>query len=99
MTTQQWLDKATTFDLGLCQIHGRKVYIEARDQMDKTRLWVVKMEKTNGWVLGKDKEWYYEPLPSSRSNEFIELTRFSSPDEAYEFWLKNVTEKKILYIN
>ena len=32
--------------------------------------------------IGKDGEWHYEPLPSSRTPEFIALTRFSTPREA-----------------
>lgn len=98
MTKEQWYDMATKFDLGLCQLYARKILIESRGQEDGTMLWVVKMEESNGWVLGKDAEWYYEPLPSSRSNEFIKLTRFSSPDEAHDFWINNVTEAKPLYL-
>lgn len=37
------------------------------------------------FVLNKQKEWVYESLPSSRTEEFIEQTRFKTPEEALEF--------------
>lgn len=33
--------------------------------------------------LGKDGEWRYEPLPSSRDDAFLAMTRFSSLEEAF----------------
>lgn len=98
MTRLQWLEKATRFDLGKCIYYQRPIIIEARDQSDGRRLWVLQMEYSNGWVLGKDAEWHREPLPSSRTTNFIELTRFNSPDEAHDFWVKNVISEKPLYI-
>lgn len=98
MSAHQWLERAIRFELGHCIFYKRPVFISARDQTDGSRLWVVQMETSNGWVLGKDGEWYYEPNPSSRSDEFIKLTRFNSPDEAHTFWVKNVTEAKPLYL-
>ena len=32
--------------------------------------------------LSKDLEWVYESQPSSRTEDFLEKTRFSSPEEA-----------------
>lgn len=98
MTEDQWLIRATTFSLGLCQIYGRPIYIEERLQRDNRRLWILKMESSEGWILGKDAEWHREPLPSSRTDEFINLTRFNSPDEAHTFWIENIKEEKTLYI-
>lgn len=96
MTPQQWLERATCFDLGECQIHHRPVKIEIREQIEGPHLWVVKMHE---WVLGKDAEWYWEPLPSSRTDQFIANTRFKSPDDAYEFWWTNVTRFKPLTVD
>lgn len=95
MNPKEWLSLATRFDLGICKIYKRKVLIEARDQMDESRLWVVYMD---GWVLGKNGEWYYELLPSARTDEFIRLTRFSFAGVAYEAWRALVTESKPLIL-
>lgn len=37
-------------------------------------------------VLDKSGSFVYEPLPSSRSEEFLEATRYNSAEEAYEAW-------------
>lgn len=95
MTKEEWFEKATEFSMGICPIYDRPVYIETRGPSR----WVVKMDRSQGWVLGKDTEWHWEPLPSSRTDEFLSNTRFSSPDEAYEFWKNNVKERKELYID
>jgi hypothetical protein len=78
MLQNEWLERATIFDLGTCIFYNRPIKIEARDQPDFIRLWVLKMHE---WVLGKDGKFHYEPLPSSRTDEFIKNTRFESPDE------------------
>lgn len=98
LTEDQWLTRATKFSLGLCSIYNRPIYIEERLQKNGLRVWVLMMENSNGWVLGKDAEWHWEPLPSSRTDEFINLTRFISPDEAHTFWIENIKEYKPLYI-
>jgi hypothetical protein len=95
MTEQEWLKCATVFDLGTCLIHKRPVKLEARGQLDGARLWVVKMHE---WVLGKDADWHWEPLPSSRSDEFLQLTRFASPAQAHDFWKNSVTASQTLQI-
>lgn len=61
-----------------------KVYIESRGPLGRNS-WVV-FHKS--YVLGKDGEWHYEPLPSSRTDEFIELTRFPSAQDAYQAWIE-----------
>jgi hypothetical protein len=99
LTEEQWLTRATTFSLGVCPIYGRPVFIEERLQPTGRRLWVLKMESSNGWVLGKDGEFHFEPLPSSRTQDFIDLTRWESPDEVHTFWKENIKDKKPLYIN
>ena len=38
--------------------------------------------------LNKDGKWEYEPMPSSRDDEFYASCRFDSFKEAYEFVLK-----------
>jgi hypothetical protein len=98
MTNDEWLERATTFSFGYCVIQKRPVFIESRDQPNGERLWVLKLESSNGWVLGKDGEFHYEPLPSGRTDDFIKLTRFKSPNEAHTFWKENIKEVKPLYI-
>lgn len=99
MNPFQWLEKATTFDLGICPIYRRQIFIEARDQQDGKRLWVFQLERTKCWVLGKDGEFYYEPLPSSRTDEFIALTRYESPQIAHDHYLRLVKVMKPLYVH
>lgn len=93
MNQKEWLEIATKYDLGKCVFYNRPVVIESRDQIDSSRKWVLKMQE---WVLGKDGEFHYEPMPSSRTDEFIENTRFNSPDECHSFWAENVIEEKPL---
>jgi hypothetical protein len=95
MNQKEWLERATEFSLGECLFHHRPVKIEARDQMNGDRKWVLKMHE---WVLGKDGDFHYEPLPSSRSDEFIKNTRFDSPDECHSFWVKEVQAAQQLHI-
>ena len=63
----------------MTNIGGRTIMIESRPQMDGSVKWVTKMEE---WVLGKDGKYYYEPTPSSRTDEFIANTRFNTKEEA-----------------
>jgi len=79
MKKEQWLEKATRFELDDCTI-------EARQQIDGSKKWVI---KTGNYLLGKGGEFIYELSPSSRTEEFVANTRFGSPDECYEFWLEN----------
>ena len=81
------LEKAVVFDLGICKHYNRPVQIQHRVQRDNSALWVVKMHE---WVLGKDGRFHWEMQPSNRTDGFIELTRFSTPEEALSFWQSNV---------
>jgi hypothetical protein len=84
-----WADAATSFFVGksklyLVNVHieggfGREVFIKSREQLDGTTAWVVLMDS---WVLGKDNEYHYEPMPSSRTDKFIANTRFDTREEA-----------------
>lgn len=59
---------------------GRRIYIETREGWEETN-WVILMD---GFTLGKDDKYHYEPIPSSRSDEYIANTRFSSLGDAME---------------
>lgn len=92
---QLWLARATRFSLGVCPIYKRNVSIESRDQLDGSRKWVLKMDS---WVLGKDGIFIYEPLPSSRTDDFIANTRYDTKEACYASWV-SVTEEQPLYLN
>lgn len=89
-----FLSMATAFFIGLCPLHKERVYLEAREQMNGSTLWVLKM---GSYVMRKSQEiyWILEPNPSSRSEAFIKNTRFNSYQEAYAFWLK-IKENSLL---
>ena len=59
---------------------GMSVYIERRPQREGPDLWAV---KRGSCVLSKDGEWEWEPIPSSRTDEFLTRCRFASPAEAF----------------
>mgnify|MGYP003532484357 CR=1 FL=1 len=86
--------RAVKFDLGLCRVYNRLVAIEARDQGDGTRKWILKMD---GYVMTHYGCFVWEPLPSSRSDEFIKMTRFNTADECQVFWVCHITQIKELF--
>lgn len=97
-----WALAACRYFIGNSTVHttnmgGRQIYIETRQQTDDTVLWVVKMES---WVLGKDGQYHWEPLPSDRTNEFISNTRFASAEKALSELIKyeNTGIKKPLFV-
>jgi hypothetical protein len=93
-----WLEKATQFFMGKSKKHyfngnpanGREVYISRMPGIDdegkEIIRWAVRMD--HGWVLGKDGRFHYEPQPSSRTDEFIQNCRYTSKEEAFEYWQK-----------
>jgi hypothetical protein len=85
---------AIKFDLGVCKVYKRPVVIEASEQNDGTRKWVLKMD---GYVMSQYACFVCEPLPSERSDEFIKITRFNSIEECYLFWVNHIKEKRELY--
>ena len=91
-----WLKKATKFELENCIYHNRPLAIEQRKQMKGEPLWVLKMHE---WCLGKDGVFHYEPRPSSRDDDFINMTRFNSPEECLACYSEKITDKQDLYIN
>ena len=92
MTKNEWLERATKFDLGICNYYNRPVVIECREQLDGSKKWVLKMQE---FVLGKDGKFVFEPIPSSRTDEFIANTRFDTPDECHSFWLSAITDWRL----
>lgn len=60
----------------------RGVYVESCEQRKGPDLWAI---RSGGNVLGKDGEFCIEPMPSSRTDEFLQEYRWPSLDEAIEF--------------
>ena len=88
-----WLKIATTFDLGKSIMYNnRNISIESRLQRDTTIKWIFKMDS---WVLGKDSRFYYEPMPSSRTEGFLFNTRYDTKEAAFDSWLSHIDKGKI----
>jgi hypothetical protein len=56
------------------------VRIARAKQMDGGVKWAV---RRMGECLNKQGEWEYEPMPSSRDDEFLSRCRFDSVEEAF----------------
>lgn len=64
------------------------VQIQAKLQRDKSIKWAV--VSSSGFVFSKELKCFeYEPMPSSRTDEFLADTRFGSAEEAYYFYIEN----------
>lgn len=59
------------------------VVLQRRRQLEGKDRWAI---VDMGAVLDKDGDWITEPLPSSRTDEYLNSTRFGTPDEAITFW-------------
>ena len=63
------------------RVSDNGVYVEKRNQRDGTSRFVVIQQ---GEVLAKDGRWEWEPQPSSRTDAFVERTRFDSLNAAID---------------
>jgi hypothetical protein len=77
--------KSTTFTI----VGNAAVTIQERGQ----KSWSICQP---GMVMNKRGEWEYEPFPSQRSQDFISRTRWPSPEEAYEFYRRNIPARPFL---
>ena len=59
------------------------VVLLRRRQIDGPDRWAV-VDK--GCALDKDGDWVQEPIPSSRTDEYLETTRFTTHEEAVMAW-------------
>src|SRR5690606_19883168 len=64
---------------GRAPIDADDVILCRRRQQQGNDKWAI---YNRGSVLSKDGTWEYEPLPSSRDDEFLARCRFDSPQEA-----------------
>lgn len=68
-----------------------RVTLERQSQLDGPDRWAL---YKGGCVLYKsEKEFAYESMPSSRTPEDLNDTRFDSPQEALDFWENEVKNK------
>lgn len=58
---------------------SHEVYVSERRQRDGSVRYAVERD---GWVANARRQWEYEPLPSSREDDFIERTRFATWEDA-----------------
>ena len=56
-----------------------EVRIVERAQRDGSIMFAVTLR---GWVANHEREWEYEPIPSSRDDDFIARCRFEEWEEA-----------------
>jgi hypothetical protein len=57
---------------------GDHISLVRRDGF-KGRRWAIKQR---GYVLNKSGEWEYEPIPSSRTDEWLDTVRWDTPEQA-----------------
>lgn len=62
-----------------------------RRQSNDVHLWAI---YRNSLVLNRDGELEYEPLPSSRDDEFYARCRFDTPAEAMTVYLRTTQRKE-----
>lgn len=65
---------------------GEIYFLTRMIQRDKSHLWVITEDPT-GYCLDRNLKWVFQPMPSSRTDEFISSTRFKY-DEAIETIIK-----------
>jgi hypothetical protein len=67
------------------------VTLQVRSQIDGSDLWAI---YSGGNVLDKSaNEFTYEPSPSNRDEQFFKDCRFSTAEEAYNFWIEHHEEQ------
>ena len=59
-------------------------------QADGKDKWAIRQ---GGMCLSVDGDWEYEPMPSSRDDEFLQRCRFETPFHALSAWEKKKTNR------
>jgi hypothetical protein len=85
ISNEELLELAREFDLG----SGYK--IKYRGSVNGKKKWCVIIYEQ---VLNKEGRFEPEPSPSNRTTEFIENTRFESPQEAYQAFMNIKIEEQ-----
>ena len=71
---------------------GEIYMLHRMKQSDNSILWAITEDPT-GFCLGRDLNWHFEPMPSSRTDSFLKLTRFKY-DEALEILISFRAKEK-----
>ncbi len=78
-------DAAISYEIMPQRVENGRIYgeitVQKRPQMDGSVKWAVYQRST--FVLNKDMQWEFEPIPSSRDDEFLARTRFDTLLEAW----------------
>lgn len=75
-----WLVPPSPADAG-----ASAVSLDRQNQIDGSDLWAV---RRRGYVLNREGDFEYEPIPSGRDEEFLARCRFESIEEAVEMWTR-----------
>lgn len=71
-----------------------QITVQRAIQVDGPDLWKVK--RGDAHCLNRDGEWEYEPLPSSRDDDFLARCRYATADEAIDAALKAKAAEEIV---
>lgn len=98
MNQAELLTRARAFSAGPpAEINGIILTAEVLKKMEASRdVYEVQIayRGVNRWAITngrtclnkKTGDWEYEPLSSSRTEEYLEATRFESAESAFDFW-------------
>jgi hypothetical protein len=73
-------------------IEPQRTYIEIREQPDGTQRYAV---CRFGRVLNREGQWELEPIPSDRTQEFIDRTRYNSLAGAFDVAKARLTREGV----
>lgn len=62
------------------------ITLQRQPQRQGADKWAIYEGKS--YALSREGYWEYEPMPSSRDDDYLARCRFDTPQEAYEFYLK-----------
>jgi hypothetical protein len=88
---REWLERATTFYLGKGRLGPRDIEAEAqqRHQEDGSIKWgIYEVGVSSRCCLTREGLWEYEPLPSSRDDEYLARARYDSLEDAEAAFLR-----------
>jgi len=85
MTDAELLAIASAFDIRAPSLQKTigMVRVASIYPRDGSRQWII--QNRGGDVLNRDGEWEYQPMPSSRTDEFLARTRWSDARAAIAF--------------
>jgi hypothetical protein len=84
LNSTKLLKVATAFEVPVEEEGEKPSHLWVRIEKRGNDRWCIRNE--SGVILNKKNQWVYEPQPSSRTEAFIQNTRFESVVEAFEFF-------------